>query len=371
MDASCGPSNGVKQLQRHFDTDRSLHQTQFRPGGGGEQERRFREGHSQEQLERARLEQEQFLAGAAARTREQAFSGPGLANGHLLGRIDRPGSSNTATANWANDFQHQVEQTPSLQRHLSPQTQMAHGGSAGGWEAEFMARQGTASYLSPASQQPSLFATQSFMGQPSMVSYGGMPSFANMTHRDDFYQQPIHSSASAAAVAEADRLAFTEAFAEAEASLHRITLDNAPDLLHHPASHLDQDEQQQQQGDHEELANPQTFFSEEDSQAAEELDRQVEADALASTAGELIHALRDEHSEKFKNSNFMALMHKLRDREVVVNQEDQMVDAASGSIIHSHRSDANSSSSPSLATTTTNRPLPPSSSSSPPLMFEE
>lgn len=48
----------------------------------------------------------------------------------------------------------------------------------------------------------------------------------------------------------------------------------------------------------------------------------VEADSLALTAGELLHSVRDNSSEKFRQSNFLALMRRLRDREVVVRGDD-------------------------------------------------
>ena len=60
------------------------------------------------------------------------------------------------------------------------------------------------------------------------------------------------------------------------------------------------------------------------------LSQQEEADRLAQTAGELFDRLRHERDtdEKFRNSTFLALMKKLRDREVVVAGND-MVEAGS------------------------------------------
>lgn len=47
-----------------------------------------------------------------------------------------------------------------------------------------------------------------------------------------------------------------------------------------------------------------------------------DSDSLALTAGELLHSVRDDSSEKFRQSNFLALMRRLRDREVVVRGDD-------------------------------------------------
>lgn len=56
-------------------------------------------------------------------------------------------------------------------------------------------------------------------------------------------------------------------------------------------------------------------------------DRHGEADAdeLAKTAGQLLDSLKHEQSQKFQQSNFLALMRQLRDKEVRV-EGDKMVD---------------------------------------------
>ena len=46
---------------------------------------------------------------------------------------------------------------------------------------------------------------------------------------------------------------------------------------------------------------------------------------LARTAGKLLDSVQGDASEKFRNSNFLALMRRLRDREVVV-EGDRMVE---------------------------------------------
>ena len=56
------------------------------------------------------------------------------------------------------------------------------------------------------------------------------------------------------------------------------------------------------------------------------LSPQEEADRLAQTAGELFDRLQHERdtNEKFRNSTFMALMKKLRDREVIVSGNEMV-----------------------------------------------
>ena len=41
-------------------------------------------------------------------------------------------------------------------------------------------------------------------------------------------------------------------------------------------------------------------------------------ETLARTAGQLLNSVRDDQSQKFQESNFLALMRQLRDREVRV-----------------------------------------------------
>ena len=52
-----------------------------------------------------------------------------------------------------------------------------------------------------------------------------------------------------------------------------------------------------------------------------------DADELARTAGELLENLKHDHSQKFRESNFLSLMRQLRDREVQV-EGDKIVDVS-------------------------------------------
>lgn len=52
---------------------------------------------------------------------------------------------------------------------------------------------------------------------------------------------------------------------------------------------------------------------------------QQDADALSRTAGELLHKVQNDHSDKFQNSQFLQLMRQLRDKEVTV-EGDKLVD---------------------------------------------
>ena len=63
-------------------------------------------------------------------------------------------------------------------------------------------------------------------------------------------------------------------------------------------------------------------------QQPQEPDARQEEDALAATAQELLEKVRDNQTDKFRNSHFLGLMRKLRDREVKV-EGDKMVETVS------------------------------------------
>ncbi|KAK4959476.1 hypothetical protein LTR10_004281 [Elasticomyces elasticus] len=90
-------------------------------------------------------------------------------------------------------------------------------------------------------------------------------------------------------------------------------------------------EEQVENGDYEDLMRMEALAME--SQAKEEEQRaKAESDALAATAQELLSKVEDNKSDKFRNSQFLTLMRKLRDREVKV-EGDKMVENVSTSFL--------------------------------------
>ncbi|KAK3621716.1 hypothetical protein LTR56_022608 [Elasticomyces elasticus] len=94
---------------------------------------------------------------------------------------------------------------------------------------------------------------------------------------------------------------------------------------------IDYDEEQGENGDYEDLMRMEALMKE--SHAKEEEQRaKAESDALAATAQELLSKVEDNKSDKFRNSQFLTLMRKLRDREVKV-EGDKMVENVSTSFL--------------------------------------
>ena len=70
----------------------------------------------------------------------------------------------------------------------------------------------------------------------------------------------------------------------------------------------------------ESIVSPESLLQTQEEQ--QEKQEMTDPDALAHTAGQLLDSVSHETSEKFAQSSFLALMRKLRDREVVVEGEN-------------------------------------------------
>jgi hypothetical protein len=62
----------------------------------------------------------------------------------------------------------------------------------------------------------------------------------------------------------------------------------------------------------------------EEKEKGKEKEKEREGDELARTAGQLLDSVQENTSAKFRNSNFLALMRRIRDREVVVEGNDMV-----------------------------------------------
>lgn len=97
-----------------------------------------------------------------------------------------------------------------------------------------------------------------------------------------------------------DDSAFEAAFAEARANI----------------------EQQGEMLQEEETVEPQPTVRIGSDTISDQRDCLNEKDELAKTAGQLLDSVSHDQSQKFKESNFLALMRQLRDREVTVEGDE-------------------------------------------------
>ncbi|KAF9251551.1 hypothetical protein DTO013E5_4022 [Penicillium roqueforti] len=303
-DALCGPSNALQNFQKHTSVDRTLQQD------------RLTSRQSPAQGFRSQNPQEGILDPEFAAF-EGNFAGPALPNlqhpAHFgapshHAAVHHPAAHGAANASWASDFQNLQISGPAhpvaqLQRpNIAPAT--AHGG----WHSEFMTQQ--RGPMSQTQQTPQMHGAYQPAFAPSYQMYG---SSMNQMQPSQVMQTEQHH------MQQFDESAFEAAFDQARADMELQGVD---------AAQLDTQKQSQETN---EVGIPEPVTQEHirlgsdlipKSEKQDPETRNRDADELARTAGQLLDSVRNETSEKFQQSNFMALMRRIRDREVEVEGDD-------------------------------------------------
>ncbi|KAI9814488.1 MAG: hypothetical protein M1832_005894 [Thelocarpon impressellum] len=339
-DTLCGPSTALQQFQKHSTVDRTLQQDRLRSRHSPSQGFRSFPGPNSGLLD---PEYDAFQAGPSA--------GPAL--GLDFFQPDRPSSTfapapshSASVTDWAADFQ---------RLHLSnlsnplPPTQFRsqaplQRSSLGGWHQDFMRQQAQAAPQE--SQLSRLVPREQYEGM-AMGSHGmqGHSLFGGMN--SSLLEMPESSSSRQQAAPEAfDDAAFELAFEAATSeqmpeeqqeghlpegrqeetdSGQQILLDeSAQNLMNEPPRPLFEDSLE----DLDRIA-AEALRAESVAETARETAQPQQADdgdELARTAGELLNSVKDNQSQKFQQSSFLALMRQLRDKEVVVEGNDMMQD---------------------------------------------
>jgi len=218
-------------------------------------------------------------------------------------------SGHMETPNWASDFQRLQISGPSHPIHQQTAPSMA---SQQGWQNEFMAQQRP--HQPQQQQAPGLQHHQPY-------GYGFQPSFAqnyslNSVQMSTFQPQEAVESQQPQANA-FDESAFEAAFEQAKATMESEETNTAQahaEIVNEPA----QFDSTVQPETHEEIRiGSDTIAPKEDMQG-----RSNDADELARTAGQLLNSVSHETNEKFQQSNFLALMRRIRDREVQIDGDE-------------------------------------------------
>ncbi|MCJ1382639.1 hypothetical protein MMC17_005752 [Xylographa soralifera] len=358
-EALCGPSNPLQNIQKHTGVDRTLQQD--RPVFNQPSSQGFR---SAQGLRAGHLDAE-FQAFQAGRPfnggfqEQYQFQKPGPI----------PGSSSQQLSEWATDFQHlnlnharSTPVPPSQFKHEAP----LQWHTPGGWHHEFIQQQ--TRQLSVQNDIPQMYGGSNFHPQEQYLP------FSNVTEAGDLVSPVPQQKQSEGQLEDVfDEAAFEKAFeiartevlqTDAQSDRDTLTTENqqveslgieedlkkwwASDPLLRPRDVTNSHDLSEQllqsiiahqrvfldQSDSENFADSyptrelkigSDAILEEASELQEEHDPSREADELARTAGQLLDNLKDEHSQKFQNSSFLALMRQLRDKEVRV-EGDQMVD---------------------------------------------
>jgi hypothetical protein len=178
---------------------------------------------------------------------------------------------------------------------------MASTTANGGWHNEFMNQQ--RGPMSQAQQTPQMRGAYQPSFTPNYPMYGSMnqmlPPQAMQTQ-----QNPVEQF---------DESAFEAAFdqARADMELQGAEVKDTQEILEDTHEYEPVTEDVRLGSDlipQSEKQDPQT--------------RSRDADELARTAGQLLDSVRNEQSEKFAQSNFLALMRRIRDREVEVEGDE-------------------------------------------------
>ena len=316
-DALCGPSNPLQQFKQQTQLDRSLQQDRLASRQHPTQ------GFRSPDLHAGLLDPafEAFQAGLEPPALDYAppFQHP----------TDFQNASPTPA--WAADFQRlNISSPPAISR---PQQQYTPASSTANWA------QGFREHLAQAApkQQISSYSPSSFQQRARYGLSGFQSSFAQHTNAPSF-----QAKGKEPAVERFDEAAFERAFDQARDDMMadagrqdetsvETTLNHAEETVIQGMSDDDFVREEFMKVFAKERETTTTLNEEQ----KKEQDQRAEDDALAATAKELLEKVEHNHSEKFRNSQFLGLMRKLRDREVRV-EGDKMVETVSATH-HPHK----------------------------------
>ncbi|OQD85246.1 hypothetical protein PENANT_c010G03192 [Penicillium antarcticum] len=302
-DALCGPSNALQNFQKHTSVDRTLQQDRLASRQSPAQG--FRSQNSREGI----LDPE--FAAFEANT-----AGPALPDlqhpAHFGGQVHRPAVQHPAhhpgNASWASDFQNLQISGPSHPVSQLNRPNVAPATAQGGWQNEFMNQQQRGP-MSQAQHTPQMHGGFQPSFAPSYPIYGSVNQMQPPQAMQPEQQKPMDHF---------DESAFEAAFDQARADMELQGADFAQ-----------QDVQQQldtDQVDTVELVTQEQIRLGSDlipqSDNEDPQTRVRDADELARTAGQLLDSVRNDQSQKFQQSNFLALMRRIRDREVEVEGDE-------------------------------------------------
>ncbi|RMY45789.1 hypothetical protein D0865_09694 [Hortaea werneckii] len=362
-DALCGPSNPLQQFKAQTSLDRTLQQDRLRSHASPAHQQGFRSHDPNAGL--LDPEFEAFQAGhppppdAFHHGPPQAFAGRGGGGMHM--------GMGPAAPDWAADFQRMNLSSPPP---LPAQQQHQPMPQGSGWAQSFQQHiaQSAPRAQSTASPSPLAFQQRARYG----AGYGAMgfqSQFAPQ-HQQPMFGAGMQQGKGKEAVTDEifDDAAFERAFEQARddmADQSQVGLEG----LQHSTEYrqdtsgelVDQIQREREIQEHLQEMRPELSKGLQDpaiqeANALEDLAQQPEQmeeekqenkgqddDALAATAEELLNKVEHNKTDKFKNSQFLGLMRKLRDREVKV-EGDQMVETTV--------------SQPSVTTTSSSQPIP-------------
>ncbi|QSZ35230.1 hypothetical protein DSL72_008099 [Monilinia vaccinii-corymbosi] len=329
-DNLCGPSNALQNFQKHSNVDRTLQQD--RSVGRAPSSQGFRASSAQNA---GQLDAE-F---AAFQVGHQSLSPSPLVQNFSPRQFQTPSphsfqngpSQNPAGQGWATDFQNLNISGPQAQFQQQALHQTHQAQMGGGWHQEFAQNYGGLGSIVKGKQPamgmngPSMMNAgysplpRVLMQQNQIMSTGPLTAQHNEVFDDAAFARAFDEAANAAEL-ERERekeqeLEITKAQTEGAVVLEQVKTDqNAEFERDRAANNL----LNQAPLGADTIQDPATAAPEQNTHIP---------DALSRTAGELLHRVSNDQSDKFQNSQFLEFMRQFRDREVTV-EGDKVVDTA-------------------------------------------
>ncbi|KAL1849005.1 hypothetical protein Plec18170_007664 [Paecilomyces lecythidis] len=300
-DAVCGPSNPLQNFRKHASADRTLQQdrltTRPSPAQG------FRSANPNAGILDSEFEAfEANLAGPPPSLQQPMPFG--VHNQHA------PMFSPAESSNWASDFQRlQVSDGPPMhaQHHFQPADISMTGPAQRGWHEEFVRQQqGSPTQFHQQSHSPTFHQPMHY------PMAGGMSSF--VPHVAQEAPQNVHAAETQVFDESSFEAAFAQARAEMELQETSTTQETATTTSTSQADAVSTEPPLEQIR----IGSDTIPYAAKDSTEG----RGDDSDALAQTAGQLLDSVSHDQSQKFQQSNFLALMRRIRDREVRVEGDE-------------------------------------------------
>lgn len=256
-------------------------------------------------------------------------------NFHMQPHVRHP-----ADPNWATDFQQlRVSDHPLPVEQFRAHAPLVKS-AQGGWQNEFMRQQQNGSIAMSKGKQVAFeqqqnvpaYAPQNYYPTASMpMSYH--PQSLDMQQMPTDAQMQLNEQVNEADWSQAFEEAFQDAFKEAE-QVEQVEVTNKPQIPLEDVLNVADRSADDQPLEQVRIGSDAIQYTEKKDQTAEH--EAQDANALARVAGELLHNVQHDNSQKFQNSQFLNLMRKIRDRQVEVRNNDfEATNADSGEAVAS------------------------------------
>ncbi|KAL4972907.1 hypothetical protein BDW66DRAFT_143285 [Aspergillus desertorum] len=305
-DALCGPSNALQNFQKHASVDRTLQQERLVSRQSPSQ--RFRSKNSSEGILDPEFAAFELNSPVGVPLRSVQLEG------HFMAPAPQMPMSQAAEApKWAADFRNlHISGLPQpIQHQPGPSAGPMSAASQQGWHSEFLRQQ---QQHMPALQQnqalgqrsqPS-FATNYAINNSPMAAYAPGPETARASGAEVFDESAFEAAFEQAKADMASQ--FEESLVETDIP---VSSTNNKDLT---------EEDPAQPIAHETIRIGSDTIPQVDKDDARAVTN--DADELARTAGHLLNSVSHETNQKFRESNFLALMRRIRDREVQLEGDE-------------------------------------------------